>query len=53
MSHISVSDKFQDRHIGTDAAAQATMLAAVGYATVDALVQAISLLSEADVQHEL
>ncbi len=40
MSHISAGDKFQDRHIGTDAAAQATMLAAVGYATVDALVQA-------------
>ncbi|WP_375383847.1 aminomethyl-transferring glycine dehydrogenase [uncultured Microbacterium sp.] len=30
---------FQDRHIGTDAAAQRTMLAAVGYDTVDALVQ--------------
>ena len=33
-------DRFQDRHIGTDAAAQATMLEAVGYPTVEALVTA-------------
>ena len=31
---------FASRHIGTDAAAQATMLAAVGFDTVDALVDA-------------
>lgn len=31
---------FADRHIGTDAAAQALMLGALGYDTVDALVQA-------------
>ncbi len=31
---------FTARHIGTDAAAQATMLAAVGYASVDELVKA-------------
>jgi glycine dehydrogenase len=31
---------FADRHIGTDAAAQQTMLQALGYATVDALVEA-------------
>ncbi|GGE84997.1 aminomethyl-transferring glycine dehydrogenase [Mycetocola zhadangensis] len=31
---------FSERHIGTDAAAQARMLAAVGYDTVDALVEA-------------
>jgi len=31
---------FVDRHIGTDAAAQALMLGALGYDTVDALVQA-------------
>jgi glycine dehydrogenase len=31
---------FADRHIGTDAAAQAAMLAAVGYASVDELVEA-------------
>ncbi|HYJ50552.1 MAG TPA: aminomethyl-transferring glycine dehydrogenase [Microbacterium sp.] len=31
---------FADRHIGTDAAAQALMLHALGYDTVDALVQA-------------
>ncbi|WP_248152629.1 aminomethyl-transferring glycine dehydrogenase [Microbacterium aoyamense] len=30
---------FRDRHIGTDAAAQATMLAALGYDTVEALVE--------------
>ncbi|WP_439592274.1 aminomethyl-transferring glycine dehydrogenase [Microbacterium sp.] len=30
---------FRDRHIGTDAAAQATMLAALGYDTVHALVE--------------
>jgi glycine dehydrogenase len=33
-------DLFQDRHIGTDATAQATMLAAVGYPSVEALVDA-------------
>ncbi len=33
-------DAFADRHIGTDAAAQATMLAAVGYPSVDALLDA-------------
>ncbi|CAN5281398.1 aminomethyl-transferring glycine dehydrogenase [soil metagenome] len=32
-------DLFADRHIGTDAAAQATMLEAVGYPTVEALVE--------------
>jgi glycine dehydrogenase len=31
---------FVDRHIGTDAAAQATMLAAVGYGSIEALVDA-------------
>jgi glycine dehydrogenase len=31
---------FSERHIGTDASAQASMLAAVGYDTVDALVEA-------------
>jgi glycine dehydrogenase len=31
---------FSERHIGTDAAAQATMLASVGYDSVDALVEA-------------
>ncbi len=40
MPHIEQGEKFQDRHIGTDAAAQATMLAAVGYPSIDALVQA-------------
>jgi glycine dehydrogenase len=35
-----MSDIFQDRHIGTDAAAQKAMLAAVGYDTVEALVDA-------------
>jgi len=35
-----VTELFQDRHIGTDAAAQATMLGAVGYASVEALVDA-------------
>ena len=33
-------ERFQDRHIGTDAAAQATMLEAVGYPSVEALVTA-------------
>ena len=31
---------FADRHIGTDAAAQRTMLDALGYDSVDALVEA-------------
>ncbi len=35
-----MTELFQDRHIGTDAAAAATMLAAVGYASVEALVNA-------------
>ena len=35
-----MSESFQVRHIGTDAAAQATMLAAVGYPSVEALVEA-------------
>lgn len=33
-------EQFADRHIGTDAAAQATMLAALGYDSVEALVEA-------------
>ena len=40
MAVIEPVEMFQDRHIGTDAAAQVTMLAAVGYPTVDALVNA-------------
>ncbi len=35
-----MSELFADRHIGTDAASQATMLAAVGYASVEDLVNA-------------
>jgi glycine dehydrogenase len=35
-----VSAPFQDRHIGTDAAAQRTMLSALGYDSVEALVTA-------------
>jgi glycine dehydrogenase len=35
-----MSDSFQDRHIGTDSDAQAFMLAAVGYDSVEALVEA-------------
>ncbi|WP_309615587.1 aminomethyl-transferring glycine dehydrogenase [Salinibacterium sp.] len=35
-----MTDHFADRHIGTDATAQAAMLAAVGYDTVEALVTA-------------
>lgn len=35
-----MADLFEDRHIGTDATAQATMLAAVGYASVESLVNA-------------
>jgi len=35
-----VSAPFQDRHIGTDAAAQSRMLAVLGYDSVDALVTA-------------
>ncbi|GAA5197475.1 aminomethyl-transferring glycine dehydrogenase [Microbacterium jejuense] len=35
-----MTELFADRHIGTDAAAQRTMLDALGYATVDALVEA-------------
>ncbi len=34
------ADLFADRHIGTDASAQATMLAAVGYPSLEALVDA-------------
>ena len=33
------SAAFRDRHIGTDADAQAIMLGALGYDTVDALVE--------------
>ncbi|MDP3208476.1 MAG: glycine dehydrogenase, partial [Rhodoglobus sp.] len=40
MAVIEPAETFQDRHIGTDAAAQATMLAAVGYSSLEALVQA-------------
>lgn len=39
-SIIEPAEIFADRHIGTDAAAQSTMLAAVGYDSVEALVQA-------------
>ena len=35
-----MTDQFAQRHIGTDATAQATMLATVGYDTVEALVTA-------------
>ncbi|MEP6481659.1 MAG: aminomethyl-transferring glycine dehydrogenase [Rhodoglobus sp.] len=35
-----MNELFADRHIGTDAGAQATMLAAVGYPSVEALVDA-------------
>ncbi|MET1053645.1 MAG: aminomethyl-transferring glycine dehydrogenase [Mycetocola sp.] len=35
-----MAELFSERHIGTDAAAQATMLASVGYDSVDALVEA-------------
>lgn len=35
-----MAELFSERHIGTDAAAQADMLAAVGYDSVDALVEA-------------
>jgi len=35
-----MADLFADRHIGTDSAAQAAMLAAVGYPSVEALVEA-------------
>ncbi|MBF4568683.1 aminomethyl-transferring glycine dehydrogenase [Plantibacter sp. VKM Ac-2880] len=35
-----MADRFADRHIGTDTDAQATMLAAVGYASVDELLSA-------------
>jgi glycine dehydrogenase len=35
-----MADRFAERHIGTDTAAQATMLAAVGYNSVDALLDA-------------
>ncbi len=35
-----MTDRFAERHIGTDATAQAAMLAAVGYDTVEALVTA-------------
>ncbi len=40
MPDHSLAGRFADRHIGTDAAAQATMLAAVGYDSVQALVEA-------------
>ena len=36
----SIRDRFEDRHIGPDAAEQATMLAALGYASLDALTDA-------------
>ncbi|MCU1579130.1 MAG: gcvP [Rhodoglobus sp.] len=35
-----MSDRFQERHIGTDSDAQAFMLAAVGYDSLEALVEA-------------
>jgi glycine dehydrogenase len=35
-----MQERFADRHIGTDAAAQATMLAAVGYPSIERLVDA-------------
>ena len=35
-----MNDRFADRHIGTDASAQATMLEALGYPSVEALVEA-------------
>ncbi|HEX3678924.1 MAG TPA: glycine dehydrogenase (aminomethyl-transferring), partial [Galbitalea sp.] len=35
-----MTDRFQDRHIGTDSVAQLEMLSAVGYDTVDELVLA-------------
>jgi len=35
-----MTERFAERHIGTDSAAQATMLAAVGYDSVDALLAA-------------
>jgi glycine dehydrogenase len=35
-----MQERFADRHIGTDAAAQATMLAAVGYSSIEELVDA-------------
>ena len=38
--NLLASGAFAERHIGTDAAAQATMLDALGYETVDALVRA-------------
>ena len=39
MSDVVTPDVFANRHIGTDSAAQQTMLAALGYDTVDALVE--------------
>jgi len=35
-----MNDRFADRHIGTDASAQATMLEALGYPSVETLVEA-------------
>ncbi len=35
-----MTDLFADRHIGTDAAAQKSMLAAIGYDSVESLVDA-------------
>ena len=40
MPTIHSTDRFQDRHIGTDSVAQLEMLSAVGYDTVDELVLA-------------
>ncbi|MEH6780580.1 MAG: glycine dehydrogenase (aminomethyl-transferring), partial [Rhodoglobus sp.] len=40
MPNTIISGTFADRHIGTDAAAQASMLAAVGYDSLEALVDA-------------
>jgi glycine dehydrogenase len=40
VTHIQPAEMFRDRHIGTDSAAQAAMLAAVGYASVEELVDA-------------
>ncbi|MBG6054786.1 glycine dehydrogenase [Salinibacterium sp. CAN_S4] len=40
MTEPTFEERFAQRHIGTDAAAQAAMLAAIGYDTVEALVTA-------------
>ena len=36
----ALRDRFEDRHIGPDAAEQAAMLTALGYASLDALTDA-------------